>query len=179
VAIVLPTGHTVDEVERLGVVTQRYGTRVVVAGLREPEAAELHTAIPGAVVFRESGSLPAAGGAADLTDAEALGLAAFDLRRCAAYPAAKEARPLAGESWETPLAQPPRPPQLPPSNTNGAPAALAGTSDRLLGSVAVGLVIVEGPSNEGSRSARTSAQKRSPRFRTAWAGLAVPIKPRA
>ncbi|CAM5643157.1 hypothetical protein SALBM135S_02951 [Streptomyces alboniger] len=81
----------------------------------------------------------------DLTEAEALGLAALRLRESDAYRTAKERRPRAGETWDMP-------------GCAGAARASASSRDAaedvqphstnseyLEGSVAVGIVIVQGP----------------------------------
>jgi hypothetical protein len=81
-----------------------------------------------------------------LDEVEALGLEAFSLRQSPQYQAAKAQRPLADEPWDSGLA-------LPPDSfheEDGAMEAALGqaaapTSARLMGSVAVGLIIVEGP----------------------------------
>lgn len=75
---------------------------------------------------------------------ESLGLAATQLRMDPAYAAAKRARPRDGENWDfegSDVRVPPRP------QTSGAPSAApltTPTSAYLEGSVAVGLIIVEG-----------------------------------
>src|SRR5687768_7167759 len=77
-----------------------------------------------------------------LTELEQLGLAALQLRESPQYRTAKENRPRAGEQWdmqcttEAPLSP----------GAAVAPAAL--TSDYLEGTVAVGIIIVQGPTND-------------------------------
>jgi hypothetical protein len=83
-----------------------------------------------------------------LSPEEQLGYAAFNLRESDSYQEAKSARPRDGESWDTS-------PEMQhactaPDEHSGSAAearAFAGapTSQRLTGSVAVGIIIVEGP----------------------------------
>ncbi|MEU5959493.1 FG-GAP-like repeat-containing protein [Streptomyces sp. NPDC047525] len=80
-----------------------------------------------------------------LTEAEALGLAALRLRESDAYRTAKERRPRAGETWDMPGC----------ATSGGALSSSRGVtegvqlhstnSEYLEGSVAVGIVIVQGP----------------------------------
>ncbi len=121
-------------------VTHVYGSRVMV--IDEPDdAAETSN---GAAPSRRSAT---AATLRSLSMPEQLGLAAFDLRESAAYLDAKAARPRDGEEWdargETHVSC-----MLPDDPAHDARAlAMAGapTSQRLTGSIAVGIIIVEGP----------------------------------
>jgi len=91
---------------------------------------------------------PSTAALSSLSPEERLGYAAYVMRESAEYQAAKSARPRDGESWDSS-------PEMqhsctPPDETTGPESearALAGapTSQRLTGSVAVGIIIVEGP----------------------------------
>ncbi|HEX8347114.1 MAG TPA: hypothetical protein VF657_20610, partial [Actinoplanes sp.] len=82
---------------------------------------------------------------ADLSEVERLGLQALNLRESADYRQAKTDRPRAGEQWDMPDCTSVVPtPAVTPSLAPGAPAP-APTSAYLEGSVAVGVVIVQGP----------------------------------
>jgi len=87
--------------------------------------------------------------ATDLSDLERLGLAAFRLRESEEYMAAKAERPRDGEDWDMPgcghfgLPGPAAVSGLGPAGGPGAP-----TSSYLEGTVAVGIVIVEGPNDD-------------------------------
>ncbi len=81
----------------------------------------------------------------DLTEVERLGLAGLSLRQSAEYRQAKDVRPRDGEVWDMPdgcTSVVPIPPEAAPSI--GARAG-GPTSSYLEGSVAVGIVIVQGP----------------------------------
>ena len=129
-----------------GRVLQRYGDRVEI---RMGAAG----ADPGAVQApRVSARL-----LATLSETERLGVQALQLRASKAYVKAKTNRPRQGEVWDMPgCAGAPAPPhaalELHDSlgasaevSAAGAEAGAPGTSDYLMGSVAVGLVIVNGP----------------------------------
>src|SRR5215210_4887832 len=77
-----------------------------------------------------------------LTEVEQLGLAALRLRESGEFRTAKQNRPRAGELWDMPDCTTVVP--LPPS-ARAAVAAAAPTSEYLEGTVAVGIIIVEGP----------------------------------
>jgi hypothetical protein len=94
---------------------------------------------------------------ASLTETERLGVQALQLRASKAHLKAKANRPREGEIWDMPgCAGAPAPPEALPDLEDsigasaeapaaGAEAGAPGTSDYLAGSVAVGLVIVNGP----------------------------------
>lgn len=77
-----------------------------------------------------------------LTEVERLGLEALRLRESREYRTAKQNRPRAGELWDMPDCTTVVP--LPPG-ARAAEAAAAPTSGYLEGTVAVGIIIVEGP----------------------------------
>ena len=77
-----------------------------------------------------------------LTETEQLGLAALNLRESSHYRIAKENRPRAGDRWDMPDCTTVVP--LPPG-ARAAVAAAAPTSAYLEGTVAVGIIIVQGP----------------------------------
>jgi hypothetical protein len=112
-----------------GRVIHRYGRLAILALPDEAAAGEL------------PGEIEAPAG---LDEVERLGLAALRLRESDAYRAAKRHRPRAGDVWDmrdcTTVVPAPQPRALRP----GAPAP-APTSAYFEGSVAVGIVIVEGP----------------------------------
>ena len=77
-----------------------------------------------------------------LTETEQLGLAALNLRESSHYRIAKENRPRAGDRWDMPDCTTVVPP---PPGARAAVAAAAPTSAYLEGTVAVGIIIVQGP----------------------------------
>jgi len=77
-----------------------------------------------------------------LSEAEALGAAAFQLRQSAAYLQAKRNRPRQREEWDFAPNNHPAPPI--PAGEAEAPAG-SPTSDYLEGSIAVGIIMVSGP----------------------------------
>ena len=88
-----------------------------------------------------------------LDDTAALGVAALELRSSERYRSAKASRPLDGEPWDVETATTPGCLVARPADSASGAEATAGaaarpTSQRLSGSVAVGLVIVEGPTAE-------------------------------
>lgn len=128
--------------ERVGElrVLHRYSDRVKIVDLGgAPEEV--------AVLATQPLEMPAIEG---LTEAEALGIAAFRLRTSADYADAKRERPRQGEAWNLPeggcAAIRPGPTGQPGTNAALEAAAAAATSAYLEGSVAVGIIIVEGPS---------------------------------
>ena len=105
----------------------RYGRVSVVAVPERPTAA-----LPG----------PEPGDTDGLTEVEQLGLAALRLRESAAFRTAKSRRPRDTESWDMPDCTSVVPT---PSTRIAGAAAAAPTSSYLEGTVAVGIVIVQGP----------------------------------
>ena len=129
--------------EGMGRVAHRYGPRVLVVEQGTAGAELLAAAAPGAAVGA-SGADVDDSLVADLDETGRLGLEAFRLRSSAGYAGAKAQRPFAGESWDH---QQTTVPDLHDVEGDAAASALASgpTSSRLTGSVAVGVVIVEGP----------------------------------
>jgi hypothetical protein len=89
---------------------------------------------------------PSTSSLSSLSPEERLGYAAYVMRESPEYQAAKSARPRDGESWDASPETQHSCTQIDES-TGLAREALAGapTSQRLTGSVAVGIIIVEGP----------------------------------
>ncbi len=127
----------------IGRVAHRYGPRVLVVEQGTAAAEALAAPVPGAVVG-VSGADVSDAPVAGLDETGRLGLEAFVLRSSSDYAETKAQRPLAGESWDHEQATVP---DLHDVEGEVAASALAGapTSSRLTGSVAVGVVIVEGP----------------------------------
>ena len=130
-----------------GRVSHQYGSRVLIteantetARIAAEEAPE--EAVAGSVIDLPSGVMEG------LDDVETMGLEAFALRSSEEYAHTKSERPLAGESWDTAAAKRPDHDHDDDGTTGASAAAMAGgaTSARLTHSVAVGIIIVEGPS---------------------------------
>ncbi len=107
----------------------------------------------GAVVQESTGALPAG-----LSEGEKLGIAAFRLRQSPAYLAAKAARPRDGEPWEESGCKPPPgpgerevvvggidPSEAAPLAVGQEAVSATGATPMLVGSVAVAVVLVNGP----------------------------------
>lgn len=133
-----------------------YGDRVVVVDLpaeAEPSVVDELGAMGGPE--RVAASMAGVTDEIDgLDESGALGLAAFGLRTSDGYTNAKAQRPHGEESWDEPEGDvlPPDPPHeiaeaIEGAATGGASAngSSSATSARLTGSVAVGVIIVEGP----------------------------------
>lgn len=124
-----------------------YGSRVVV----EEVPADGERALPdvlGPAVTGDAASLPP-GVRALLSPAESLGVDGLALRQSDVYTSAKAMRPHANEAWDSGAAQTPACHDITIDGLDTAEASgLAGapTSSRLTGRIAVGIVIVEGPS---------------------------------
>jgi hypothetical protein len=112
-----------------------------VAEVGEAMVAQMPGAAVAATVADVSDSL-----VADLDETGTLGLEAFALRSSEEYAGAKEQRPLAGESWGYGEASTPDSDDVEGDAAAAAPAGAA-TSSRLTDSVAVGIIIVEGPTD--------------------------------
>jgi hypothetical protein len=131
-----------------GRIIHRYGSRVLIGEVpagssrgvtKQRGVRSFHT---GAVREKPRG----------LTEAENLGLAAWNLRVSRSYATAKANRPMEGRRWDAPGAVPLIPPDGPGMTHAGDDraglemgAALDDTSSYLIGSVALGIIIVEGP----------------------------------
>ena len=126
-----------------GRVSHQYGPRVLVVEEVAEAAESVAALIPGgamtAAVAEVDDSL-----VAGLDEEGKLGLEAFALRSSEGYVDAKAQRPLADESWDNAAASTP---DYHDVEGDAAATALAGapTSSRLTDSVAVGIIIVEGP----------------------------------
>lgn len=129
--------------EDSGRVSHQYGPRVLVVE-EVAEAAEAVAAqVPGGMVA----ATPADVGdslVVDLDEVGKLGLEAFALRSSEGYVGAKAERPLAGESWDDAAASTPDYHDV-EGDAAATAFASAPTSARLTDSVAVGIIIVEGP----------------------------------
>ncbi|CAN5613186.1 hypothetical protein BH24ACT14_BH24ACT14_03400 [soil metagenome] len=147
-------GEVAAAVENVtGHVLHQYGPDVLVVQVAAADEADMAQALPGA----------AAPVAADdvaerelerLSETERLGLSALAQRSTEDYRQSKASRRLQGEAWDTDQAQTPgcveviagdEPAPAAGQEAGEAGAAGAPLSQRLQGSVAVGLVIVEGP----------------------------------
>jgi hypothetical protein len=122
--------------EAAGRVLHRYGDRVEI---------RMGAAEGGAQVPRVSSAV-----LGQLSETERLGVKALQLRVSKPYVKAKENRPRQGDVWDMPGCAGPPAPEAVVIDVHGAPtlgaeAGAPGTSDYLVGSVAVGVVIVNGP----------------------------------
>jgi hypothetical protein len=94
-----------------------------------------------------------------LSEVEALGVAAFNLRSSPSYVTAKKNRPRQGEPWNFPEGGcTPMPPGTARAAEAEAEAAAAPTSAYLEGSIAIGVVIVSGPTADLQFSAAERTQ---------------------
>jgi len=128
--------------EEGGEATHRYGPRVLIAAVPPEGARVVERHAPGVTVAAEAGAIPEAV-TSGLDEVGALGLEAFALRQSDEYAAAKAQRPLDGEVWDTEEALPPDAPAAEEYEVPEAESVPAGA--RLNGRVAVGIIIVEGP----------------------------------
>lgn len=118
-------------------VVHRYGSRIVVI---EASAEKEASALSQGAVEANSEIVQM------LTEQERYGYGAFALRESVAYRDAKAARPYDNEAWDNPGRELRCSPPNDETDHELSPAeASAPTSQRLTGSVAVGVVIVEGP----------------------------------
>jgi hypothetical protein len=129
-----------------GGVTHEYGPRVVIGAIPPTAEPSVRAQVYDAGLAEEPEAI-AEDMKSGLDEVGALGLDAFALRQSSEYAAAKAERPKAGEEWDE---EDMEPPDLPDEHGAEAPAmaaaaAGAATSARLTGKVAVGLIIVEGP----------------------------------
>ena len=115
-----------------GPTVHRYGRLSILAVPDEAIAADL----PGAAELGESPD--------GLNEVEQLGLAALQLRESEGYRTAKRNRPRAGERWDMPSCITAVPGPRAEARAVGALSA-GPTSAYLEGSVAVGIIIVQGP----------------------------------
>jgi hypothetical protein len=131
-------GRTIHQYGRVSVLAAPHSTARIVAVPEFPG----REPVLGAVPFEESPQ--------NLNQVEQLGMAAFRLRESAEYISAKQNRPRAGQPWNmadcmTVVVPPPMTHPVVPGAP--APAPAGPTSAYLEGSVAVGIVIVEGPTD--------------------------------
>lgn len=133
--------------------------RAVFEGAPQPSAAALSRQVPGRTIHRygrvsilavpDKATAERAPSATDLrpdglNEVEQLGLAALRLRESQAYRNAKRDRPRAGEQWDMSTCTTVVPTQRTGARRVGARAA-GPTSAYLEGTVAVGIIIVQGP----------------------------------
>jgi hypothetical protein len=131
-----------------GRIIHRYGSRVLIGDV--PPGSARGVAKQRGVRSFHTGALREK--PRGLTEAESLGLAAWNLRVSRSYATAKANRPMEGQRWDvhgaTPLI-PPDGPGMTHAGDDGAGlgmgAALDDTSSYLIGSVALGIIMVEGP----------------------------------
>ena len=132
-------------------VLHQYGNSVLIVAVDDPaEDEQLAAALPGDARPLATVAELSLGARGNLDQTAQLGLDALELRSSDSYRAAKAARPRAGEPWDVTTDGTPGCAQIGPASDVGAAldsaaAAPRPTSQRLSGSVAVGLVIVEGP----------------------------------
>jgi hypothetical protein len=142
--VILPEAHSAEALALVSPGAKRrvvhvYGSRVMV--MEDSANAEAQAAL--AFSMEPSNEVLGA-----LSPEEQLGYAAFTLRESSEYQAAKAARPRDGESWDT---SPDMQHSCTGMDAEGGrtfeAAAMAGapTSQRLTGTVAVGIIIVDGP----------------------------------
>jgi hypothetical protein len=130
-------------------VLHSYGPRVAVAQLDPANTSVLAEALPSDMTVAPARITKSV--RQSLSDSEQLGLMAFELRGSDEYAEAKANRPLQGAVWdESDRASPPGCAELAAAPSQAASAealshAAIPLSARLSGSVAVGLVLVEGP----------------------------------
>jgi hypothetical protein len=163
-------------------VLHSYGPRVAVAQVDPTEASVLAEALPGDMTVAPARITKSA--RRSLSDTEQLGLAAFELRTSDGFAEAKANRPLAGVVWDG--ADEASPPGCAELATASAPASSADAlshvavplSARLSGSVAVGLVVVEGPTTalqfDATERAKVVAETQNG---ATWLGGRHPVQP--
>ncbi len=137
-----------ERLKQAGVrVMHRYGSNVLIVEPMDVPVDLLRTVVPKMAIASTSHIISGAT-TANLDPVARRGLAAFDLRQSTIYKSAKLMRAHAGAPWDTPGLTPPHPPaslrhltQAP--STPGA--ALTANGLRMSGSIAVGTIIVSGP----------------------------------
>ena len=145
-----------------GHVLHQYGPEVLVVQVDAADEAEMAAALPGEAAPAAPEDI--SGSALErLSETERLGFEALAVRLSQEYQQSKASRRLQGQSWDTDEAQTPGCVEFvsadAPAQASGQEAGAAGAplSQRLQGSVAVGLVIVEGPSADLQFSAEQRA----------------------
>ncbi|MEN3275392.1 MAG: hypothetical protein V7631_1182 [Massilia sp.] len=131
--------EAIPEVPRSGQIVHRYGNRVLIGTEPLPQREA------GAQQFNMTEQAAIAASVGGLSETERLGLEAFQLRLAPQYKSAKQRRARDSELWNMQGCT--HPTRLPPNGERRAMEAFAAapTSSYLEGSVAVGIVIVEGP----------------------------------
>jgi hypothetical protein len=163
-------------------VLHSYGPRVAVAQVDPADAPVLSEALPGDMTVAPARIAKSV--RQRLSDSERLGLAAFELRVSAEFAEAKANRPLQGAVWDgSDLASAPgcaelaAAPSQAPTDEARSHAAIP-LSARLSGSVAVGLVLVEGPTAalqfDATERAKVVAETQNG---TSWLGGRHPVQP--
>ena len=163
-------------------VLHSYGPRVAVAQVDPTEASVLAEALPGDMSVAPAQITKSA--RRSLSETERLGLAAFELRTSGGFAEAKANRPFADVVWDgADDASPPGCAELAtapgPASPADAPSHVAvPLSARLSGSVAVGLVIVEGPTTalqfDAAQRAKVVAETQNG---ATWLGGRHPVQP--
>ena len=137
-----------------GRILHRFGPRVLIAAGAATDENAVET-VPGG---RHRAAM-AVDTASDLDPVGRLGLAALALRQSEEYAERKANRPLAGSEWDDPAGAPPdaepvvapEPPEVaeaPQAEAEAPAAPPVIPSGRMVGDIAVGLIIVEGPTPE-------------------------------
>ena len=130
-----------------GGVTHQYGQRVIITAL-PPDLGESALQSTGIAAFTEAPESVPESTLNGLTEEEAMGLAAFQLRQSTLYKGQKANRKLNNEPWDSGKATAPDgggvhlDSEMELAANAEAPSP---TSSRLTGSIAVGIIIVEGP----------------------------------
>lgn len=176
----LPGALAVVEAAPSANVLHQYGSVLIVSSEDGGADADLDAALPGDLHPLTAGAVTKRA-RQQLTETEALGVAALELRSSNAYAATKAARPHDGEPWDSRDTAPPGcdvsgPGELGLSPTAGAPGDPL--SQRLSGRVAVGLVMVEGPTAalQFSEAERTTVVAETQNGLT-WLGSRHPVRP--
>ena len=152
-AIVLPRGEsmaaaTVAVAKTRSRVMHVYGPQLVVADVPLGAEALIRESLTASAVETDAADVPPDVRAA-LSVPERLGLDALSLRQSRAYVSAKAKRKHAGADWDSGVAETPACHDITIGDHDAEPgrATMAGapTSARLTGSIAVGLILVEGP----------------------------------
>jgi Domain of unknown function (DUF5050) len=140
IAIILPADGRIPHDERL-TVRQRHGQRVIIADVATPDEESLSAEMAGQVTFARQRSEVPDEQWNSLSDPERLALDGFWLRQSEEYRQAEANRPGQGAAWDHPDFTPPDPPEG--TDLSGWP--VAGLNDRLRGTAALGLIMVNGP----------------------------------
>jgi hypothetical protein len=158
VIVLSPTAHEAarapqDDARGQGArIFHRYGPRVLIGDVPRERTGAVRAAYSDADVAAAPQDIASAA-ADDLDPIGAYGLAAFQLRQSPEFIRAKEQRPNANAQWDQEGLLPPDPPPqhqaltrapVPPDG-EGAQAAVGNTSQQMTGSIAVGIIIVSGP----------------------------------